>query len=367
MKKRLLCIIISLCTIFALATFASAEDVPTEAEAYKRIIAVKARYPHGTRWTNANYYAWKGGKGGASGCMGFAYLISDAAFGTLPARTIYPKSGSPIKISDLRVGDILRLPGHSVVVLEKYSDHILIVEGNYQSKVYWGRWISASQVSRANYYTTRYPVGYTEPAVEVKPSPAEAKVVKTPVAVKGKILQFVDIDGHWAVEHIKACISSGMLSGTGPDTDMKFNPNGTVSRAQVVTALYRAKGSPEVTGEPMFSDVTVDWYKKPVVWATEQGIINGVSDTLFAPDKEMTREAILTVLYRFAKSPETQTDISGFLDFGEVSEFSKAAFSWALDEEIIGGSGNRLNPKGNATRAEFSAMLVRLSIAMSRA
>lgn len=368
MKKRLLCLIMSICMLFSLITYVSAENVPTEAEAYKKITAVKTRYPHGTRWTNANYYSWKGGKGGASGCMGFAYLISDAAFGTLPARTIYPKSGKSITISDLRVGDILRLPGHSVVVLEKYSDHILTVEGNYQGKVYWGRWISAAQVKRANYYTTRYPAGYTEPAPEpVKPSPAAAKVVKTPVAVKGKILQFVDINGHWAEGHIKSCLSSGMLSGTGTETDMRFNPNGTVSRAQVVTALYRAKGSPEVEGTVVFSDVVADWYKAPVIWATEAGIINGVSETLFCPNNEMTREAILTVLYRFAKTPETQTDISGFSDYGNVSEYSRAAFSWALDEGIIGGEGNRLNPKGKATRGEFAAMLVRLSISMSKA
>ncbi len=366
MKKILLCFVLCICFVIPFMGIASAEDVPTEAEVYNRIVAVKARYPHGTRWTNANYYAWKGGKGGASGCMGFAYLISDAAFGNLPARTIYPKSGDPITISDLRVGDILRLPGHSVVVLEKYSDHILTVEGNYQSKVYWGRWISASQVSRANYYTTRYPVGYTGETKALAPAPAEAKVVKTPVAVKGKIMQFTDIDGHWAIAHIKSCLTTGLLSGSGTEDNMKFNPDDTVTRAQVITALYRAKGSPEVTAEPVFSDLTEDWHKKPIAWASSQGIVNGVSGDVFAPYAEMTREAIITVMYRFANSPEVTADITVFSDYSEISEYSRAAFSWAVKEEIVGGSNNRLNPRGYATRGELSAMLIRLSYAMSR-
>lgn len=366
MKKRVFCLFICICMIFSAFPVVSAETAPTEAEVYNKIIAVKGRYPHGTRWTNANYYSWNGGKGGASGCMGFAYLISDAAFGNLPARTIYPKSGKPITISELKVGDILRLPGHSVVVLEKYSDHILTVEGNYQGKVYWGRWISASQVGRANYYATRYPEGHTVEKKSLAPAPAAARVVKTPVPVQGKVLQFTDIDGHWAVAHIKSCLTTGLLSGSGTEDNMKFRPNDTVSRAQVITSLYRAKGSPDVAAEPIFSDLTEDWYKKPIAWASEQGIVNGVSGNAFAPYADMTREAIITVMYRFANSPEVTVDITGFSDYSTLSEYSRAAFSWAVKEGIVGGSDNHLNPLGYATRGELSAMLIRLSYAMSR-
>lgn len=384
MKKRFVCLFVCICMIFALIPFVSAADVPTEAEVYKRIIAVKSRYPHGTRWTNANYYSWKGGNGGASGCMGFAYLVSDAAFGSLPARTIYPKSGKPITIADLRVGDILRLPGHSVVVLEKHSDHIIIVEGNYQRQVYWGRKITAAKVKTANYYTTRYPVGYKAPTTQqatqtqsqlatkkieasTPPVQKQVEVVKTPVPVNGKLVYFTDIDGLWSEGHIKNCLTSGLLTGTGTDDNMKFNPNKKVSRAQVVTSLYRAKGSPAVTGDVKFSDVGDTWYKNSVIWATSQGIINGVTDTTFAPDKEMTREAIITVMYRYAKSPDVQYDISKFSDYNLLFDYSKPAFAWAVKEGIVGGSNNKLNPRGYTSRSEFAAMLVRLSIAMSRA
>ena len=156
-----------------LCTSVFAADVPSEAEVYQKISAMKSEFPEGRSWTNSHRYNWNGGSYGAGGCMGFAYRMSDAAFGNLPAREVYPKSGKPITISDLRVGDILRLPGHSVVVLEKHNDYIIITEGNYQRKVHWGRKITAAQVKRADYYTTRYPVGYTEPA-KAAPAPAPA-------------------------------------------------------------------------------------------------------------------------------------------------------------------------------------------------
>ena len=160
MRKFVICLLAVLCV--GLCT-AAAANMPTEEEAYQKIIAMKSQFPEGRTWTNSHRYDWNGGSYGAGGCMGFAFRMSDAAFGNLPARDIYPTSGKPITISDLRVGDILRLPGHSVVVLEKHSDHIIITEGNYQRKVHWGRKISAAKVKTANYYTTRYPVGYTEP------------------------------------------------------------------------------------------------------------------------------------------------------------------------------------------------------------
>lgn len=367
MKKRLFCLLICLCMIFSAFPFVSATDVPTEEEAYSRILTAKANYPHGKSWTNGNYYSWKGGDGGASGCMGFAYLISDIAFGDLPARTIYPQSGKPITISDLRVGDILRLPGHSVVVLEKHSDYILTVEGNYQRKVYWGRKISAAKVKNADYYTTRYPEGYAAPAPQMLAEVTQPQIKSVAVVVNGETLQFTDIDGHWAIDNIKVCLSSGLLGGSGTASDMHFNPNGKVTRAQVVTALYRAKGSPEVSASPVFDDLTEDWYKVPVVWATENGIVNGTGDRKFSPDSEMTREAIVTVMHRFAKKPRGKAEIYGFSDSGEVSEYSWDAFSWAVGEGIISGSGNCLNPKGNATRAEFSTMIVRLSTALAKA
>ena len=120
------------------------------------MIALKEEYPEGMPWTNDNYYAWNGGiYSGGYGCAGFAFILSDAAFGDLPARMIEEN----ITIDDIRVGDILRINNdtHMVIVLEVYDDHVVIAEGNYNSSIHWGRTLTAEEVAAADYYLTRYP------------------------------------------------------------------------------------------------------------------------------------------------------------------------------------------------------------------
>lgn len=122
--------------------------------AYEAIIAMKARYPEGTRWTNENSYAWRGGLFNVGyGCAGFAFLLSDAAFGE--ARAVMVK---PVSLEDVRVGDILRINNdtHSVVVLEVRENSVVVAEGNYNSSVHWGRELPGSTVESANYLLTRY-------------------------------------------------------------------------------------------------------------------------------------------------------------------------------------------------------------------
>ena len=128
---------------------------PTEQEAYQAIIAMKADYPEGRSWNNSNSYSWKGGiYSFGSGCAGFAFLLSDAAFGSLRARII-----DTIDYDALRVGDILRINNntHSVVILEKRADSVVIAEGNFNSSIHWGRELPKSTVMSATYYITRYP------------------------------------------------------------------------------------------------------------------------------------------------------------------------------------------------------------------
>lgn len=125
-----------------------------EKQIYKDMIAMKSKYPEGMKWTNANYYAWKGGiYSGGYGCAGFAFAISDAAFGSLPAR-------QHTNFSNIRVGDIVRMDnnGHSVIVLEVKENGVVVAEGNFNSSVHWGRKISFSEIrSTGTYVMTRYP------------------------------------------------------------------------------------------------------------------------------------------------------------------------------------------------------------------
>lgn len=126
---------------------------PSQSQAYKKIIAKKKKYPEGMKWTNDNYYAWKGGVYSAGyGCAAFAFLLSDAAFGTLPAKTHE-------NYDDIRAGDILRLynDSHSVIVLKVSGDTVTLAEGNFNGKVHWGRTMTLDEVKEnCTYVMTRY-------------------------------------------------------------------------------------------------------------------------------------------------------------------------------------------------------------------
>lgn len=134
-------------------------EVPSvdDSEIYSAMIALKTEYPEGMKWTNANSYSWNGGIFGTGyGCAGFAFILSDAAFGKLPARMV---EGAELASFEIRTGDILRLSGdsHSVIVLSKVQGGVEVAEGNYNSSVHWGRIIPDSELKKLTYILTRYP------------------------------------------------------------------------------------------------------------------------------------------------------------------------------------------------------------------
>lgn len=131
-----------------------AVDVPTEQEVYDTIMALKSEYPEGMSWTNDNSYFSEAMRINGYGCAGFAFICSDAAFGDLPART-------HTSFDDIRVGDIIRIGDyHSVVVLEKKADSVIVTEGNFNFSIHWGREITRSELESEGFYvTTRYPEG----------------------------------------------------------------------------------------------------------------------------------------------------------------------------------------------------------------
>ena len=143
-------------------------------------------------------------------------------------------------------------------------------------------------------------------------------------------------------------------------------PNEKATRAQVVTALYRAKGSPAVSEKNTFGDVTEDWYRDAVSWASASGIVTGVSENSFAPNKYVTREQLAVIMYRYANAKEESADLSVYSDTGSVSPFAETAVSWAVKNSIISGKSGSLLPQGETTRAEFATMIVRFSTALSK-
>ena len=152
-------------------------------------------------------------------------------------------------------------------------------------------------------------------------------------------------------------IENGMMNGVG---DGMFEPNGSVTRAMLVTILYRQASSPKVTGDNPFEDVAAGkYYTDAVIWAFQKGIVNGTTPTTFEPEEPVTREQIATILYRREGAPEVKQDLSAFVDTDQVSSYAHAAMQWAVAEGVIKGDGNRLNAKGDATRAEIATMLMR--------
>lgn len=178
--------------------------------------------------------------------------------------------------------------------------------------------------------------------------------------------KFDDVDGEdWYHESLDYVLNTGLMLGV---SNSLFDPNGETTRAQVVTVLYRLAGSPAVEGQCPFADVAEgSYYHDAVVWAHAAGIAQGMSETSFAPDLNITREQLVTFLYRYA-APETEADtavLEQFADHETVSAYAAAAFVWAVEQGLITGIPGAedtllLEPKGPATRVQLATVLMRL-------
>ena len=159
MKKKILAMLLAVVMAAGLlpGTARAASSAPTEKQVYETIIALKSSYPEGMPWNESNSYTWKGGYVGLSetgtACQAFAFLLSDAAFGDLPAL-----QRDKFEFSDIRVGDILYGYNHAVVILEVRDNDVVITEGNFNGKVHWGRTMTKDKVLDPGYsIVTRYP------------------------------------------------------------------------------------------------------------------------------------------------------------------------------------------------------------------
>lgn len=170
-------------------------------------------------------------------------------------------------------------------------------------------------------------------------------------------LPFTDVaSGDWFAGEVQAVYEKGIMTGVSAD---RFAPNAEVSRAMVLSVLYRLEGEP--SAEPVsFDDVEAgQWYTAPISWAAGAGIAEAAEGRRFAPDASLDREGLALWLWRAAGSPAPKSTLDAFADRASVSADAGQAFRWAVGEGIIVGSDNRLEPKGSVTRAQAAAMLVR--------
>lgn len=307
---------------------------------------------------------------------------------------------------------------YSVVVREKNADNKeeIVFPGNYTKKEYkkkgvdyyirgvinrgesfvlyngkWYDWADASSAfirgaggSTDTYITDNFAIrAYCDPAAgtEKEHVPAERHENRTSAGYDkvmycrncGELIStetvkfpFDDVNtGDWFFEDVFYSWENGLVSGVSKES---FAPGDTTTRAMIAALIWRMEGSPEAEGPCGFNDVEADsWYEEAVIWAASAGIVKGVSDKRFAPDRNITREQLASMLYRYAWYKDydvtDRADISGFSDAGSISGYAVEAIEWAYANGIIKGTDrNRIDPKGTALRAQAAAVLHRFIV-----
>ena len=173
---------------------------------------------------------------------------------------------------------------------------------------------------------------------------------------------FADVKkADWHYESVKYVYENNLMQGTGNG----FEPESKMSRAMLVTVLYRMANPEEKANNHNFADVPAgQWYTDAVAWAAENNIVSGVSENKFAPNEDITREQMALIIYRFAKMQgydvEDSADLSQFADTDDISDWALDAIRWANKTELVNGtSETTLSPKATATRAQVAAILMR--------
>ena len=162
---------------------------------------------------------------------------------------------------------------------------------------------------------------------------------------------------YWGYEGIRYAYEQSYINGMTKNT---FGPEDNATRGQMITMLYRMMGAPEVTEPATFTDLTANYYRDAIAWGQQNSIVKGISETEFAPDADVTRQEFVTMLHRLAGEPESEYSLSEYEDAESVSNYASVAMSWAVEQGIIKGeSETLLNPKGNATRAQITTILMR--------
>lgn len=160
----------------------------------------------------------------------------------------------------------------------------------------------------------------------------------------------------WYHDGVHYCLETGLMVGCGGG---KFEPNSSLSRAQLLQILYNKEGRPGVSPDSGFADVAQGtWYAKAVSWAAQSGIAAGYGDGTFGPSDPITREQLAAILWRYAGSPKTTGKLDSFTDGDRASNYARKALEWAVETGMMEGKGGGvLDPRGNATRAEAATMM----------
>ncbi|MGM9567657.1 MAG: GH25 family lysozyme [Clostridia bacterium] len=192
--------------------------------------------------------------------------------------------------------------------------------------------------------------------------------VKKTYASGNGCFPFIDVTSDiWYYEAIKYAYDHDLFNGTSWN---RFAPDSAMTRAMLISVLYRMEGSPKAEGDSGFTDLTQDWYKSAVLWAKQNNIVSGISNTVFGPDQPVTREQMATILQRYAAYKHYNTaglyDLSFYSDGMSVSSYAVSAVQWAVNKGYISGfPEGTLEPRSGATRAQVASILERFCKANS--
>ncbi len=165
----------------------------------------------------------------------------------------------------------------------------------------------------------------------------------------------------WYHSAVDFAVRNGLMQGVGGGC---FAPDRTLTRAMLVTILYRMAGQPRISQAAPFTDVAEDcWYANAVAWAASKGIVQGIGNGAFAPNDAVTREQLVTILFRYATDDGIRAEFSGFPDADHISSYAMEPMAWAIGHGIVSGIASSgtvtLSPQGTATRAQIAAILMR--------
>lgn len=199
----------------------------------------------------------------------------------------------------------------------------------------------------------------TEPTPTPEPTPTEPTPAPTPEPTPAPHIGFDDVpDTHWAKPFIDSAAARGLVAGDGSGC---FYPEREMTRAEFVTLLWNSAGRPQPTAAPNMVDVAEnDWFYTAVAWGVESGCVRGTGANSFSPNACITREQAMTMLHRYAGSPQGGGSLEVFADGGTVSPFAREAMCWAVERGVLTGTGEGLlAPQQNAARAQVVTMLMR--------
>lgn len=353
MKRRLLSLLLVFLLTFALLPLSALaeESCPTEEEVTEAILALKIQYPEGTPWSNeSNTYSmsFPGITYIGYGCVAFAYLLSDAAFGigVLP-----PTEITDVKFEDVRSGDILRLNNdtHSVIVVKALDDSVEIAEGNYNYSVHWGRILTKAEVEAASYLYTRYP------------DAADIRETCT--------------DGHdwgcWYFDtaatctepgrYVRHCLNCSEAEYTSTAALGHQYENGVCVRCGIPepdSPFSSAEGLPLPTAAAyqsgQFSDVKSDqWFASSVASAVEFGLMKGNGNGTFNPGGNVTIAEAVAMASRIHRIYNT-----GSGAFVQGTPWYQCYLDYAVLNRVAPYSYYTCDPNRPATRAEFAEIFV---------